>query len=205
MIDRREESVQPHVGRYLARPLVFDGDRVYGFGRETALFVWSHVLENHLFCSDIRADAAAIEKVMQWSEKSGRDAVFNRRFTRDTPVEARLAPKLKWSVKHPPLHARAMVLAGEMLFVAGPPDVLSEDDAFDQPFDPQIVAKIAEQDAAYEGKRGALLLGVVSTEQGRQSFKLDLAAPPVWDGMAAAEGSLFISSIDGSVTCLGEK
>jgi len=191
-------------GRYApaGRLLVFKGDRVYGFGRETGLFVWSHVLENHLFSSDIRADDESIARVMQWSEKSGRDAVFNRRFTRDAPVEARLAPKLNWSVKHPALHARAMVLAGDTLFVAGPPDVLSEDEAFNRPFDTQVVASISEQDAAYQGKRGALLLGV-STDQGQQSFKLDLPAPPVWDGMAAAEGRLFVCTVDGRVTCLG--
>jgi len=193
-------------GRYApaGRLLVFDGDRVYGFGRETGLFVWSAVFENHLFCSDIQADAQSIEKVMKWSEKSGRDAVFNRRFTRNEPESARLAPKLNWSVKHPPLHARAMVLAGDTLFVAGPPDVLSEDEAFDEPFDAQVMARIAEQDAAYEGKRGALLMAV-STDQGEQSFKLDLPAPPVWDGMAAAEGKLFVCDADGNITCLGAK
>jgi outer membrane protein assembly factor BamB len=193
-------------GRYApaGRLLVFDGDRVYGFGREPGLFVWSHVLENHLFCSDIQAEPKSVERVMRWSEKSGRDAVFNRRFTRNEPEPARLAPKLNWSVEHPPLHARAMVLAGDTLFVAGPPDVLSEDEAFNKPFDQQIVAQIAEQDAAYEGKRGALLL-CVSTDKGRESFKLDLPAPPVWDGMAAAEGKLFLSTVDGCVTCLGAR
>jgi outer membrane protein assembly factor BamB len=191
-------------GRYApaGRLLVFDADRVYGFGREPGLFVWSHVLENHLFCSDIRADADAIEKVSQWSRKAGRDATFNRRFTRNAAPETRLAPKLYWSIKHPPLHVRAMVLAGDTLFIAGPPDVLSEDDAFNRPGDPQIVVKIAEQDAAYEGKRGALLVGV-SIAKGNRSFRLDLSAPPVWDGMAVAEGRLFICREDGRLSCLG--
>ncbi|UCF16464.1 MAG: PQQ-binding-like beta-propeller repeat protein [Phycisphaerales bacterium] len=193
-------------GRYApaGRLLVFEGDRVYGFGRETGLFVWSHVLENHLFCSEIQADADAIERVRQWSEKAGRQARFNRSLTRNTPLESRHAPKLNWSIKQPPLHARAMVLAGDTLFVAGPPDVLNEDDAFNQPFNPQVVANIAEQDAAYEGKRGALLLGITA-EQASQSFKLELPAPPVWDGMAAAEGKLFVCGVDGHVTCLGAK
>ncbi|MHC4496339.1 MAG: outer membrane protein assembly factor BamB family protein, partial [Planctomycetota bacterium] len=90
-------------GRYApaGRMLVFDGDRVYGFGREPGLFVWSHVLENHLFCSEIQADADAIERVSQWSQKSGRDAMFNRRFTRATNTDDRLAPKLHWSVVQP--------------------------------------------------------------------------------------------------------
>jgi len=48
-----------------------------------------------------------------------RDAIFNRQFTRQAGVENRLAPKLHWSVRHPPLHARAMVLAVETFFVDG--------------------------------------------------------------------------------------
>jgi outer membrane protein assembly factor BamB len=190
-------------GRYApaGRLLVFDADRVYGFGREPGLFVWSHVLENHLFCSDIQADPDAIEKVSQWSRKAGRNAMFNRSFTRNAALEDRLAPKLHWSIKHPPLHARAMVLAGDTLFVAGPPDVVNEDDAFDRPNDPQVMAKIAEQNAAYEGKRGALLVAV-STDKGNRSFRLKLSAPPVWDGMAVAEGKLFICREDGRISCL---
>jgi outer membrane protein assembly factor BamB len=189
-------------GRYApaGRIMVFDGDRVYGFGRQPGLFVWSHVLENHLFCSDIQAKAETIEKVKQWSKKSGRDAVFNRRFTRKAALQSRHAPKLHWSVKEPPLHARAMVLAGETLFVAGPPDVVNEDDAFNQPYDPQVKAKIIAQDAAYEGRCGALLIGV-SADDGESRFQLNLPCPPVWDGMAAVKGKLFISGEDGNLMC----
>jgi len=193
-------------GRYApaGRILAFDGDRVYGFGREPGLFVWSHVLENHLFCSDIQAEAEKIEKVKQWSEKSGRDGIFNRQFTRQTSIEKRLAPKLHWSVKHPPLHARAMVLAGETLFVAGPPDVLNEDEAYKNPGDPQVKDKITEQDAAYEGKRGALLMGV-STTDGKPVIRLDLSSQPVWDGMAAADGRLYLSTKDGKLHCFDKQ
>jgi outer membrane protein assembly factor BamB len=190
-------------GRYApaGRMLVFDADRVYGFGREPGLFVWSHVLENHLFCSAREADAGDIERVKEWSKKAGRDAIFNRRFTRHAAPESRLAPTLHWSVTAPPLHTRAMVLAGETLFVAGPPDVLNEDDAFESPNDPQVRAKIIAQDAAYEGKHGALLMGV-STTDGKPRFQLEMSASPVWDGMAVAEGRLFVCDRDGHLTCL---
>ena len=193
-------------GRYApaGRILAFDGDRVYGFGREPGLFVWSHVLENHLFCSARQADTETISRVKQWSKKSGRDAVFNRQFTRQASVENRLAPKLHWSVSHPPLHARAMVLAGETLFVAGPPDVLNEDEAFKRPGDPQVKDKIMEQDAAYEGKHGALLIGV-STADGKPVLRLDMTAQPVWDGMAAANGRLYLSTKDGKVLCFDKQ
>jgi outer membrane protein assembly factor BamB len=193
-------------GRYApaGRMLVFDGNRVYGFGREPALFVWSHVLENHLFCSARQADTGSIERVKQWSEKAGRDAIFNRRTTRNTATLSRLAPKLHWSVSHPPLHARAMVLAGKTLFVAGLPDVLSEDEAFNRPGDPQVRGKVLEQDAAYEGKRGALLMGV-STADGKPVLRLDLPSQPVWDGMAAANGRLYMATIDGKVVCFDKQ
>ena len=190
-------------GRYApaGRMLVFDADRVYGFGREPGLFVWSHVLENHLFCSAREADADAIDRVKQWSTKADRDAVFNRQFTRHAALEDRLAPARHWSVAHPPLHVRAMLLAGETLFVAGPPDVLNEDEAFNRPRDPKVRAQIAEQDAAYEGQRGALLMGL-SKAEGKPVFRMDLPAAPVWDGMAAANGRLYIATKDGSVVCL---
>ncbi len=190
-------------GRYApaGRLLVFEGDRVYGFGREPGLFVWSHVLENHLFCSAAQADEEAIERVQAWSKKAGRDALFNRQFTRHAMPQDRQAPQLHWSVTQPPLHARAMILAGQTLLVAGPPDVLDEDAAYQRPSDPQVRAKTIEQDAAYEGRRGALLMGV-SAATGQRRFSLDLPAPPVWDGLAAAEGSVFLCDRDGALTCL---
>jgi outer membrane protein assembly factor BamB len=193
-------------GRYApaGRMLVFDGDRVYGFGRQPALFVWSHVLENHLFCSAAKADAEAIGKVKQWSQKAGRDAVFNRRFTRQVATQDRFAPRLHWSVTNPPLHVRAMILAGQILFIAGPPDVLDEDEAFNQPHDQAVQKKIMEQDVAYEGKRGALLMAV-SAVDGDTLFRLDLPAPPVWDGMAAAHGRLYLTTINGKVFCFDKQ
>ncbi|MHC4203160.1 MAG: outer membrane protein assembly factor BamB family protein [Planctomycetota bacterium] len=193
-------------GRYApaGRILAFEGDKVYGFGREPGLFVWSHVLENHLFCSAIQAEAEKIEQVKQWSRKSGRDGIFNRQFTRAASVEKRLAPKLHWSVSHPPLHARAMVLTGQTLFVAGPPDVLNEDQAYKNPGDPQVKSRISEQDAAYEGKHGALLMGV-STADGSEVLRLDLPSEPVWDGMAAADGRLFLSTKDGKLHCFDKQ
>jgi hypothetical protein len=182
--------------------MVFDSDRVYGFGREPGLFVWSHVLENHLFCSAKQADEDAIASVKQWSNKAGRDAVFNRRFTRQTPVKQRLAPNLHWSVSHPPLHVRAMALAGGTLLVAGPPDVLSEDEAFNRPFARDVKAARKEQDAAYAGKGGAVLMAL-SAADGETLCRLDLPAPPVWDGMAVTENRLYMATMDGNVVCMG--
>jgi hypothetical protein len=83
---------------------------------------------------------------------------------------------------------RAMVKAGDTLFVAGPPDVLDPDDPY----------------AAFEGRKGAGILAV-SAEDGKKLSEMQLDSPPVFDGMIAAGGRLFASLQDGSVVSLAAK
>jgi hypothetical protein len=80
-----------------------------------------------------------------------------------------------------------MVLVRDRLFVAGPPDVIPEDDP----------------PAAFEGRRGGDFL-VLSAKDGKTLGKLrKLPAPPVYDGLIAANGALYICTKDGSVHCFG--
>ena len=83
---------------------------------------------------------------------------------------------------------RAMVKAGETLFVAGPPDILDPKDPY----------------AAFEGRKGARLVAV-SPEDGKKLSETSLEHPPVFDGMIAAGGRLFVSLQDGSVVSLAAK
>ena len=85
-----------------------------------------------------------------------------------------------------PIRIRAMVLAGATLFVAGPPDVVDAADPY----------------AALEGRRGGVLRAL-SAADGRQLAELPLDGVPVFDGMAAAGGRLFLVTIDGRVICFG--
>ena len=77
------------------------------------------------------------------------------------------------------------LLAGDTLFLAGCRDVIPKDDPT----------------AAYEGRGGPLLLAVAAAD-GKRIAEYELDAPPVNDGMSAAQGRLYISSTDGTVTCL---
>ena len=95
---------------------------------------------------------------------------------------------------------RAMVQAGDTLFIAGPPDVLDEEDAAKRLGTPEIQAKLAEQDCALAGQRGAMLWAV-STADGAKLGELRLCTPPAWDAMAAAGGRLYMAMTDGSVRC----
>jgi outer membrane protein assembly factor BamB len=85
------------------------------------------------------------------------------------------------------LAPRAMIKAGEYLYVAGtvhqyPPE---QDDPW----------------GAVEGRKGNML-EVYKEEEKVLSLELD--GFPVWDGMAAANGKLFISLMNGDLLCLAE-
>jgi hypothetical protein len=98
-----------------------------------------------------------------------------------------------------------MALAGNNLFVAGPPDVLDEEYAFERlsQKDPAIQDQLAEQDAALEGQRGAVLWRM-NIESGEPGGKLELDSPPVWDGMVVARGNLYVVTVDGRVKRFGK-
>ncbi|MHC4432907.1 MAG: hypothetical protein ACYTBS_13785, partial [Planctomycetota bacterium] len=86
-----------------------------------------------------------------------------------------------------PVRVRAMVVAGSRLFVAGAPDVIRPDDPM----------------AAFEGRAGAVLRAH-STTDGDLLAEHKLQCPPVFDGLIAAGGRLYMSLEDGTVLCVGE-
>ncbi len=101
------------------------------------------------------------------------------------------------------MQVRAMALAGDTLFVAGHPDVIDERQAFRLPDDPDVQARLVKQAEALEGKHGGRLWAV-ATEDGKPLARYSLPSPPVFDGLAAADGRLYMATLDGAVLCLGE-
>ncbi len=98
-----------------------------------------------------------------------------------------------------PILARGMVLGGTHLFIAGPPDAFGTSlDNMKHPYNLAPADGLEEQEAALAGKKGAALIAV-STADGTTAAKLELDAPPVWDGMAGANGRLYLSGTDGVV------
>lgn len=98
------------------------------------------------------------------------------------------AKKDRWSIRIP-VRVRAMTLAAEKLLVAGPPDVVPKEDPL----------------AAFEGRLGAKLW-TFSAETGEKRAEVaELESPPVYDGLIAAQGRVFVSLEDGRVLCFGER
>jgi hypothetical protein len=101
--------------------------------------------------------------------------------------EYRPSQPAKWRV-WAPVRALAMVLTKDVLFLAGPPDLVPQNDPY----------------AALEGRMGAKLWAV-SPDDGTRLAERELDALPVFDGMSAANGRLYVATQAGDVICMGAK
>ncbi|MEE8384688.1 MAG: PQQ-binding-like beta-propeller repeat protein, partial [Dehalococcoidia bacterium] len=192
--------------------LVFDDARVYGFSRLPHLHRWVRALEFHIYAaSKHERRAAAPRKRRQAKGKAEKtpkkppapsgakqpaeQMVIHQR--KDDPKERQrlirslsgTRVKYEWSNHDPAIYVNAMVLAGDSLFAAGPPAIRNE--ATEQAL------------ARWQGKEGGLLERL-SGKDGRLLQTHKLTAPPVFDGMAAAYGKLYLCLADGSVVCFSD-
>jgi hypothetical protein len=171
------------------RLLVTNGQKVFGYGRNQYDTPGAHV--------GIDADTV-------WGPvgRQGQRWTYYRLFARTVDPQAnRLvrrgatpseAPKNDWARQLPVL-AQAMVLTDKTLFVAGPS--IASDRV---PQEPSEADPLVE---AIESRVGGQLLAV-SVENGATLSEHVLPSPPVFDGMAAAGGRLFLATKQGAVVCL---
>jgi hypothetical protein len=174
------------------RPLVFDDQRVYGYGRLWQYYRWTTPLEFHLFAANKHpeiVDAGSERKpIRKGGKRAGSRTISVTRFLPD------------WS-DDISVQVNSMVLTEAALFAAGPPDVEDEVESLKTLLDPETQQKLAEQSAAFEGKRGAFLIAV-SRDNGEELAAYSLDFVPRFDGLIAANGKLFVSSLGGEVLCL---
>ena len=179
------------------RILSYNASSVFGYGRDQYVKgntgQWRGGEKYQLFAYDRSPEPRGTKEATQASSRR------NRRQARQTPTPATLA--YRWT-KQVPLFVRALVVSNETMFLAGPPDrVEASQEQGDQAL---ILENPSDVMEAWEGRKGALLWGV-STKNGKQLVEYKLDTAPVFDGMAAASGRLYISMTDGSVLCLANK
>jgi hypothetical protein len=179
------------------RILAFDDSHVYGYGRDPEYLCNSSVLEYRLFAADKELDAERIARVRKAKIKEGNVNWKNRS---ERPVSDLCAVSYKWQGRHPPLLVQAIVLADKTLFVAGPPDVVDEKAMRGRSLEPEFQEKMREQSDALAGLKGGILWAV-SAENGKKLAGYKLESVPVFDGMIAAKGRLYLAMKDGSVSC----
>jgi outer membrane protein assembly factor BamB len=84
------------------------------------------------------------------------------------------------------IRIRAMVMTENLLFVAGPPDIVDPEDPL----------------GAFEGRKGGVL-AAIDRSNGKSVWEKALGAPPVFDGLASAADRLYVTLQDGCITCFG--
>jgi hypothetical protein len=167
--------------------LVFDDKSVYGYGRKQEYYKWTTPVQYQLF---------AMSKAPKVLPPPPKQAAKKQQLPR-------VDLGYQWA-QDVPLQVRAIALADRTLFVAGPPVLVDEERAFDDPEDPAVKAKLEAQSAALAGEAGGLLWAV-SAPEGTKLAEYQLDAPPVWDGLAAADGRLYLASTDGVLRCYSAK
>jgi outer membrane protein assembly factor BamB len=176
------------------RILVFDDQSVYGYGRRWHYYRWTTPLEFHLFATPKQPQL--VRMGVEPPKKKSPDGKPKGNLGQ--------APMTRFGYSWSDdlaVQATAMALADKTLFVAGPPDVIDEERATQSLNDPETRQKLAEQEAALEGQRGSALVAV-SAADGRKLAAYRLDSAPVFDGLAAANGRLYLSMLDGRVLCL---
>ena len=186
------------------RLLVFDAKTVFGFGREPAFQVNSAAYQYRFFAAARFPAPEEYRKAIAVVTEKGKPKGFHSDWKlREGYERSQLsAADYRWSLERPPLEARALVLVGETLVAAGPPSLLDQTKAFLHLDDPKTKAAMEAQAAALAGKKGAMLW-VLSARDGTKRAERTLESPPVFDGMAAANGRLYITTMDGKILCLG--
>ena len=187
------------------RILSFDENTIYGFARKPQFLAQAPTIEYHLYKADKRPapeGPARVQKTAgEHSEREWNQTQWLSRGKLYKP-ERLTALEYHWIKPDLPIQVRAMVLTKDALFIAGSPDVIDEVNLWHNPDDARLKRKLVEQAEAWRGRRGGLLWAV-STRDGSRLASVDLEAPPVFDGMIAADNKLFLSLMDGSVMCYG--
>jgi len=180
------------------RLLVLDKSNVYGFGRLNQY----HRDGSHVGMGKTKYQLFACSR----SPKPAKPATPAKPVRRRRRAPSKVA--IQWACDIGVL-VRAMVLAGtstdKTLFIAGPPDIVgTEGPKGVHPYTLRSPKTLEAQAAALAGKRGGAIWAVSPTD-GKTLSKVALPAPPVWDGLAAAGGRLYIATMDGKVSCYGKK
>ena len=189
---QRKASPRP-TGKLIA----FDADFAYAVrSRYTWLkhdrTMWPESHDGHLHQKYARYKAENFPVgVVISAVRNGAGAGLSAQKRRGKGQDKAQGPALEaWSIQEP-IQPRAMVLAGDALFLAGWRDAVAIREGTGRPIDP------ANPDPR------PVFLRAVSPADGSRTAEYELDCEPVFDGMAAAYGRLYVALKDGTVLCMG--
>ncbi len=192
------------------RILSFNDTAAYGFGRRPEHYAQSPILEYQLYGADRTPEEdgpARVKSTEKDIATKGRDRrekdegdKANWKTRKQYTARQLTAVRYHWRDTGPSLLARAMVLTKKVLFVAGPPNLVNEEEVWDNPGTAALKERLEQQDRAWRGDYGALLQAV-STADGKRLAEYKLEALPVFDGLICAGNRLFLAQTNGKIVC----
>jgi outer membrane protein assembly factor BamB len=190
------------------RLMVFNDKDILGFDRKPEYLCNASVAKYYLYRADrqvteegiqrVRAATGRIDAASSNKNPASSDWALRKLF----PITDQNPATFRWAEGDTPVMARGLVLAGDTVFVAGSPDLVNDEEAFKNPDDPAIRAKLEAQVAALKGQKGSQLLALAAAD-GKKLAAYQLESMPTFDGMAAAKDKLFLTTLSGKVICLG--
>ena len=190
------------------RIMCVDENNAYGYGRDPELMCNTSVSEYRLYSANKKpARKVGIPKIEgKWVEGKypannplAAHSVNWKKLSQQ-PGEKLSALSYNWTHEEPDVIAKAMVVANDRLFVAGPRDVVDEKEMWGRSNETVFREKMAKQAEWLDGKHGAVLQ-VFSKTDGTKLAEHRLNQLPAFDGLIAASGSLYMVTNEGSVVC----
>lgn len=190
------------------RILCIDGKNAYGYARDPELMCNTSVSEYRLYsASKIPSRKVGIPR-LEGTWVKGQYPADNplaahtvdwKQLTQQ-PKEKLSALDYNWIHEEPDVVAKAMVLANDRLFVAGPRDVVDEKLMWGRSNESAYQEEMQEQAEWLDGKHGGVMQ-VFSKYDGKKLAEHKLECLPAYDGLIAANGSLYMTTGDGSIVC----
>jgi hypothetical protein len=191
------------------RIMCIDEENAYSYGRDLELLCNTSVSEYRLFSAGKnpkrkvgipRIEGTRWPKVKHPTDKPLASNSVNWHQLSKLPKDKLSALDYNWIEEEPDVMAKAMVLANDRLFIAGPRDVADEKALWGRSNEEIFKQKMALQDAWFKGAHGGVLQ-VFSKKVGKKLAEKKLDRLPAFDGMVAATGKLYMTTECGSILC----
>ncbi len=190
------------------RIMCIDEENAYSYGRDLELLCNTSVSEYRLFSAGKTPQRKVGIPKLEGTWIKGK-------YPTDNPLAAhtvnwkQLAQQSKeklsaldynWILEEPEILAKAMVLAHDRIFIAGPRDVADEKELWGRSNERIFQEKMAAQAAWLKGKHGGIMQ-VFSKKDGKKLAEKKLAYLPAFDGLVAANNKLYMVTECGSILC----
>jgi hypothetical protein len=190
------------------RIMCIDEENAYSYGRDLELLCNTSVSEYRLFSAGKRPRRKVGIPKLEGTWIKGKYPIdnplaahsVNWKQLAQQPKGKLSALDYNWIQEEPEILAKAMVLANDRIFIAGPRDVVDEKEFWGRSNEKIFQEKMAAQAEWFKGKHGGIMQ-VFSKKGGRKLAEKKVAYLPAFDGLVAANGKLYMVTECGSIVC----